>query len=322
MTQLFGSGQADAQAFGDGRPGLTFAEIRAQTADGADGPGLAFNDWDGPADDPREVVVQLVQPPATGTLKLYRNGAVALAGAADGVWPFTYRLRVDGVATRPVTSYFVVGAAALAVGDLGLAAAAVNGGATSTVGKQRYGLAAFAAKQLYGTAKTQGATAAGALALASAVVSGRATVSAVASGALALAPAVAAGSASPAGASPVASGTLTLAPATASGSALGATAPAGSGIYPDPATVLAGVRYGPTGVEFTGTLQLCAPASAIADAVRAELAVELLRLNRLAKIHGLVEGVPLRVTADQRTAGDVVQSVTDAAGVVSVELMP
>lgn len=38
----------------------------------------------------------------------------------------------------------------------------------------------------------------------------------------------------------------------------------------------------------------------------------------LAKIHGLVPSAPLVVTATSRTAGDIAQTIDDAAGVVTV----
>lgn len=43
-------------------------------------------------------------------------------------------------------------------------------------------------------------------------------------------------------------------------------------------------------------------------------------LLRLAKIHGLVEGVPSVVGPTSRVAGDVVQNISETAGVVTVEL--
>lgn len=51
-------------------------------------------------------------------------------------------------------------------------------------------------------------------------------------------------------------------------------------------------------------------AADIADAVRAELAAELLRVIELAKIHGLVQGAPLTVTPASRSAGGVDQAIT------------
>ena len=50
--------------------------------------------------------------------------------------------------------------------------------------------------------------------------------------------------------------------------------------------------------------------SAIALAVRAELAAELARIVEIAKIHGLVAGSPLLVTQTARSAGGVVQSIS------------
>jgi len=42
-------------------------------------------------------------------------------------------------------------------------------------------------------------------------------------------------------------------------------------------------------------------------------------LTSLAKIHGLVRGSPLVVAQTSRVAGDIVQTVTEAAGVVTIE---
>lgn len=56
----------------------------------------------------------------------------------------------------------------------------------------------------------------------------------------------------------------------------------------------------------------------IAAAVRSELATELSRLLDLAKINGLMPGTDAVVTATLRTAGDVVQTISEAAGTVTV----
>lgn len=82
----------------------------------------------------------------------------------------------------------------------------------------------------------------------------------------------------------------------------------GLAVYPDPATVLAGVGYGPNGSDFTGTLSI--PSSDdVASAVRLELSSELLRIVDLAKIHGLVIGSPLTVTTTARRAGGIEQAL-------------
>ena len=55
--------------------------------------------------------------------------------------------------------------------------------------------------------------------------------------------------------------------------------------------------------------------SALADAVRTELGVELSRILELAQIHGLVIGVDLTVTPTSRSAGDITQVIaSDAVG--------
>lgn len=59
-------------------------------------------------------------------------------------------------------------------------------------------------------------------------------------------------------------------------------------------------------------------AAANAAAVRAELTAEMTRLLEIAKLHGLVEDAPLRVSATQRTAGDIVQTITEAGGTTIV----
>lgn len=56
----------------------------------------------------------------------------------------------------------------------------------------------------------------------------------------------------------------------------------------------------------------------IADQVRIALAEELGRIIELAKIHGLVLGSPLQVTQNARTAGGIVQSITEAGSGTTV----
>lgn len=51
-------------------------------------------------------------------------------------------------------------------------------------------------------------------------------------------------------------------------------------------------------------------AASVAAQVRTELAVELLRITEVAKIHGLVQGVNLVVTPTSRTAGDIAQTIS------------
>lgn len=56
----------------------------------------------------------------------------------------------------------------------------------------------------------------------------------------------------------------------------------------------------------------------VAGQVRLELAAELLRIMELAKLHGLVEGVPLQVTESGRVAGDVVQTIQTSGPTTTV----
>lgn len=55
-----------------------------------------------------------------------------------------------------------------------------------------------------------------------------------------------------------------------------------------------------------------------ADAVRAELAAELARIQEIAVLHGLVPSAPLSVSDTQRTAGTIVQTITESDGTTTV----
>jgi hypothetical protein len=103
-----------------------------------------------------------------------------------------------------------------------------------------------------------------------------------------------------------ASGTFAL---TGQATTLTYTPAGGPAVYPNPSFVLAGVSYGPTGAEYTGTF-VSPSAASIAAQVRTELAAELLRITEVAKIHGLVQGVNLVVTPTSRTAGDIAQTIS------------
>ena len=82
----------------------------------------------------------------------------------------------------------------------------------------------------------------------------------------------------------------------------------GAAVYPPPSLVAAGVVYGPNGDDFMGTYA----GGGMTDAQDA-------MLTALAKIHGLVPGVPLVVTQTSRAAGDVMQAITEERGVVTIE---
>jgi hypothetical protein len=57
---------------------------------------------------------------------------------------------------------------------------------------------------------------------------------------------------------------------------------------------------------------------AVAGQVRTELALELLRIVELAKLHGLVPGVPLQVNETSRVAGDVAQTINTSGTTTTV----
>lgn len=65
-----------------------------------------------------------------------------------------------------------------------------------------------------------------------------------------------------------------------------------------------------------GVAVSCPSAADIAAAVRSELAAELLQLTKVSKIHGV--GVPLVVNPSQRTAGDLVQTITTVGDTTTV----
>lgn len=98
----------------------------------------------------------------------------------------------------------------------------------------------------------------------------------------------------------------------------GAIVIAGAAHWPTPDQVLAGVTYGPTGADYTGTATGGSGLTAeeIAAAVRTELAAELQQLTKVSKIHGV--GVPLVVTSSQRQAGDLVQTITTVGDTTTV----
>jgi hypothetical protein len=57
---------------------------------------------------------------------------------------------------------------------------------------------------------------------------------------------------------------------------------------------------------------------AVAGQVRTELALELLRIVELAKLHGLVPGIPLQVNETSRVAGDVAQTISTSGTTTTV----
>ena len=81
----------------------------------------------------------------------------------------------------------------------------------------------------------------------------------------------------------------------------------GAAVFPPPSLVAAGLVYGPTGVEFTGTYT----GSGLTEGQGAMLAA-------LAAIHGLVPGTPLVVTQTTRSAGTVSQTITENGGTVTI----
>jgi len=134
-------GLEGAYHFGVGGFGIAGAIIRATTGTGDHGPGLLYNDWDGPEDDAKEFRALVTQVPAAGVFKGYENGSFAFTGAPDGTHTGQYRLYVDG-ADLGLQSFSVVignsmsGSGAFQLGPLtqaATAALAVSGAASQAL---------------------------------------------------------------------------------------------------------------------------------------------------------------------------------------------
>lgn len=112
--------------------GVLGSIIRATTGSGEHGPGYLFNDLTG-ADDAAEVWGLILTPPSAGTFFAYEDGSFTLAGAPDGIYSFTYRLRVDGadlgVGTASITIGTVLPSATI---NIACDPAVLSGGASST----------------------------------------------------------------------------------------------------------------------------------------------------------------------------------------------
>jgi hypothetical protein len=79
-----------------------------------------------------------------------------------------------------------------------------------------------------------------------------------------------------------------------------------------------GVTATVSSLAYSQAVEAAVPADAIAAQVRAAIALELGKILELAKIHGLIPGVPVQVSATQRTAGDIAQTITDDGTTVTV----
>ena len=92
--------------------GIPAATIRATTATGDHGPGLLYNEWDGPEDDEKELRALVESAPSSGTLFVNEDGSFTLIGASDGTYTINYRIFADGVdlgTTSATLSIGVVG---------------------------------------------------------------------------------------------------------------------------------------------------------------------------------------------------------------------
>lgn len=211
--------------------GVLGSTILADTATGDQGAGYLFNDVDG-GDSGKEFRGLIVTPPSAGTFFAHEDGSFSLV-APDAAYTFVYRLYVDGVDLGTATASLTIGATSAGNATGTLAAIALTAATSSARGSA----SASAALAYLGLTEPT-ATAAGT----STGTSGNAVAT---TAELSINPATgsAYGSASAVGSL---RSVVLVAPTSV--------AAVGGIFWPAPAQVLAGVQYGPTGADYTGTL--------------------------------------------------------------------
>lgn len=108
MTQVFGAPVAGKQSFGSGGLGILGSVIRATTADGDNGPGCLYEDWDS-GDDNTEFGLIVTTYPSSGTLVVDEYGRFVWSGGADGATSFSYDLKANGVVVGSATETLLLG---------------------------------------------------------------------------------------------------------------------------------------------------------------------------------------------------------------------
>ena len=282
-------------------------------SEGDNGASFLYNDISLPADSGKEICGRITTWPSAGALYAYEDGSFEFSGAPDGQYSFNYQLYVDGVASGTGTVSLQVGAstvtisattaAAVFAGSAGCGAAvSIDAVADASVSSGSSGsgsaasISALADAALFAGGAFVSPKAQIAAAVADAVFSGGAVpiqnssalISALAessvfSGGVVVAPRVSIsvttddarfiGVAS-VGASVSISASTDDAVFSGGASIVGA-------IWPDPANVLLGVTYGPTGADYTGTATGGSGPSAesIAAAVLAALQATTIPVN-------------------------------------------
>lgn len=126
--------------------GVTGAYVIANTATGANGPGVLYNCFDA-GDEAKEFRAMVSAPPASGTFFMYEDGSFTLTAPADGAFSLVFSLYVDGVLIGSVTNPITVGSGAATVSGsiAGISLSAVNGAATATGTTRRISLTLYTA---------------------------------------------------------------------------------------------------------------------------------------------------------------------------------
>jgi hypothetical protein len=76
---------------------------------GDNGASFLYNDLTLPADANKEIRGLIISQPSAGQFYVYEDGSFEFSGAADGIYPFTYRLFEDGVDKGTTTGSINVG---------------------------------------------------------------------------------------------------------------------------------------------------------------------------------------------------------------------
>lgn len=98
-----------ALVIGDTGLGVLGSVVRSDTATGPNGAGILYNDWD-TGDDNKEFRALVLSGAPAGTF-FYEDGSFSVpGGTADGTYPVSYRLFVDGVDMGTSTATITIGA--------------------------------------------------------------------------------------------------------------------------------------------------------------------------------------------------------------------
>ena len=76
--------------------GIPAATIRATTATGDHGPGLLYNEWDGPEDDAKELMALVESVSPVGTLFVNEDGSFIWSDLPVGAYTANYQVFADG----------------------------------------------------------------------------------------------------------------------------------------------------------------------------------------------------------------------------------